>query len=68
MKQLERNWPTCEAVTVRIHWTCVCGHTLKGWDVILSEAIGRADVPLRVLCSHCHTELMTVERASDRDA
>lgn len=67
MNSIERNWPTCKAVTVRIHpgWSCVCGHTLKTWDVILSEAGGRADVPLRVLCSHCHVELMTMESAGE---
>jgi hypothetical protein len=65
MKSIERNWPTCEAVTVRIHpgWRCVCGRVLKTWDVVLADAAGNADVPFRVLCSTCHVELLVAERA-----
>jgi hypothetical protein len=66
MKSIERNWPTCEAVVVRIHpaWHCVCGRVLKGWDVVLDTA-GSADVPCRILCSGCHTELLVMERAAE---
>jgi hypothetical protein len=65
MKSIERNWPTCEAVTARIHpgWRCICGRTLKGWDVVLADPDNSADVPFRILCSACHTELLVAERA-----
>jgi hypothetical protein len=73
MKSIERNWPTCEAVTVRIHpaWRCSCGRNLKTWDIILDDTDG-THVPCRIICSGCHTALLTMERyrsvgASDSD-
>lgn len=63
---IKRNWPACEAVTVRLHpaWRCPhCNRVLKGWDVLLDDTDG-ASCPVRVICSgdNCHTELLTMER------
>lgn len=63
---IKRNWPVCEAVTVRIHdaWKCpVCNRNLRGWDVILDDT-DNASLPVRVICSgdNCHTELLAMER------
>jgi hypothetical protein len=64
MKSMERNWPACDAVVVRIapNWTCTCGRVLKNWDVVL-DATESADTPLRIICSACHTALLSMERA-----
>jgi hypothetical protein len=55
------------ATIVRIHpsWRCVCGRVLKAWDVAVEDGTGTAQVPFRILCSGCHTELAVVERHQD---
>jgi hypothetical protein len=65
MKLVERNWPTCEAVVVRVHpdWRCVCGRALKTWDVVLADPDDSVAAPCRILCSACHVELLALERA-----
>jgi hypothetical protein len=52
------------AVTIRIHptWRCICGRTLKAYDVI-TDTNGVE----RILCSGCHIELLAVEqRAAEK--
>lgn len=63
MTSIKRVWPVCEAVVVRVHegWSCTCGRVLKGWDVVLDDTDG-ARLPVRVICSGCHTELLAMER------
>jgi hypothetical protein len=62
------------ATIVRIHpsWRCVCGHVLKAWNVAVEDGTGSAQVPFRILCSSCHTELVWLSatktpRATERD-
>ena len=55
------------ATSVRIHpaWRCVCGRVLKAWDVAVEGGTGTTQIPFRILCSSCHTELVVVERLSE---
>jgi hypothetical protein len=55
------------ATFMRIHpaWRCVCGRTLRAWDVSVEDGTGTAQTPFRILCNGCHTELVAVERHSE---
>jgi dCTP deaminase len=50
------------AVDVRLHpaLRCVCGRTLRGWDVIIADDVDSALFPVRLICSACHSELLVI--------